>query len=114
MLAVINCRNERLFLADLREARSAWQRFAGLMLRPALEDGRGLLFQPARGVHTHFMRFPIDLIYFDAQQRVCAIQPSMVPWRLDLRHADAVIEANAGAAAAADVRAGDELRFERR
>jgi uncharacterized membrane protein (UPF0127 family) len=38
----------------------------------------------------------------------------MPPWRLDLRSAEAVIEACAGAARAADLQIGDELRLETR
>jgi uncharacterized protein len=112
MTRVINSRNGRVVLTELHEARGPWRRFAGLMFRASLDAGHGVLFQPARGVHTHFMRFPIDLMYLDASRRVCAVRPATPPWRVDLRHADAVIEANAGTAAAADVRVGDLLRLE--
>lgn len=109
---VVNGRNGRLFLADLREAKRPWQKLAGLMFRSSLAEGEGLLFRPSRGIHTHFMRFAIDLVYLDAANRVCAIRRAMPPWRHDLRLAAAVIEANAGAAAAAEIQVGDELRFE--
>jgi uncharacterized protein len=112
MITVINDRNGRVFLTDLHVVRGVWERFAGLMLRSSLAEARGLLFRPARGIHTLFMRFPIDLVYLDQERRVRAIRPAMPPWRLDLRCADAVIEVNAGAASAADIRLGDRLRFE--
>lgn len=112
MVRVVNCRNDRVVVADLREARGLWRKFVGLMFAPTLAASRGLLFRPARGVHTHFMRFAIDLIYLDDAHRVCAIRPAMSPWRLDQRSAAAVIEANAGTAAAAEIRVGDELRLD--
>jgi uncharacterized membrane protein (UPF0127 family) len=112
MTSVVNCRNGRVFLSDLREAQGHWQKFAGLMFAPSLGHGEGVLFRPARGIHTHFMRFAIDLVYLDDAHRVRAIREAMPPWRLDLRTAEAVIEAGAGAAKAADVQIGDELRFE--
>lgn len=108
---VVNARNGRVFLTQARETQGAWQRFAGLMLA-TLAQGEGVVFRPARGVHTHFMRMPIDLVFLDSANRVSAIRDAMPPWRIDLRCADAVIEANAGAASTADVRVGDELRFE--
>lgn len=114
MMRVVNCRNDRVFLSDMRETRGPWQKFAGLMFAPALGDARGVLFRPARGIHTHFMRFAIDLVYLDDDYRVRAIREAMSPWRLDLRTAAAVIEANAGAVKAADLRIGDELRIETR
>lgn len=113
MTGVVNTRNGRIFLTDLRAARGPWQAFAGLMFRASLPAGQGMLFRPARGIHTQFMRFPIDLVYLDETNRVCTIRPAMAPWRFDFRRAAAVIEANAGAAAAADVQVGDVLRFDR-
>ncbi|MBW3634712.1 MAG: DUF192 domain-containing protein [Chloroflexi bacterium] len=112
MKRVVNGRNDRVFLSDLREARGLWGKFAGLMLAPSLGEAQGVLFRPARGIHTYFMRFPIDLIYLDEAYRVSAIREAMPPWRLDLRSATAVIEVNAGAARANDIQIGDELRIE--
>jgi uncharacterized protein len=109
--SVVNCRDGRVFLSHLREARGHWQQFIGLMFTPALGHGEGVMFRPARGIHTHFMRFAIDLVYLDDAHRVQAIREAMPPWRLDLRTAPAVIEAGAGTARAADIRIGDELRF---
>lgn len=114
MNRVVNCRNGRVFLSDLREAQGHWQKFAGLMLAPSLGDDQGVLFRPAQGVHTHFMRFAIDLVYLDGAHHIRAIREAMPPWRIDLRTAAAVIEANAGAARTADLQIGDELRIETR
>jgi uncharacterized membrane protein (UPF0127 family) len=111
MTSIVNCRNGRVFLSHLRDAQGPWQKFAGLMFAPSLGDGEGVMFRPARGIHTHFMRFAIDLVYLDDAHRVRAIREAMPPWRVDLRTATAVIEANAGAAKAADIRIGDELRI---
>ena len=111
MASVVNGRNGNVFIAELREARSPWQKFVGLMFARSLGDAQGLLFRPARGVHTHFMRFPIDLVYLDGADRAWAIREAMLPWRFDFRSAHAVIEVNAGAARAADIQIGDELRI---
>jgi uncharacterized protein len=111
MTSVVNCRNGQVFLSHLREAQGPWQKFAGLMFAPSLAHGEGVIFRPARGIHTHFMRFAIDLVYLDEAQRVRAVREAMPPWRLDLRSAEAVIEASAGAVRAADLQIGDELRI---
>jgi uncharacterized membrane protein (UPF0127 family) len=109
---VVDARSGRVFLSQLRTTQSPWQRFAGLMFAPSLGRSEGLMFRSARGIHTHFMRFAIDLIYLDDGNRVCDIREAMPPWRFDWRSAAAVIEANAGAASAADIRVGDLLHFE--
>jgi uncharacterized membrane protein (UPF0127 family) len=111
-MTVVNRRTGGVVLTELREARGPWQKFRGLMFTRSLGASRGMLFRPARGIHTHFMRFAIDLIYLDATGRVCAIRPAMPPWRMDGRSAAAVIEANAGVAEAAGLRIGDQLGLE--
>ena len=108
----VNERTGRRVATEVCLAGGAWGSFKGLMLRKSIPDGYGLLFRPAKGIHTHFMRFPIDLIFLDRDNRVTKVRGTMVPWRLDFTVAAAVIEANAGAALRGDVRVGDVLRFE--
>jgi hypothetical protein len=110
--SVANGRTGRVFLSGLREARGAWQKFSGLMFVSSLGTAQGVLFRPAHGVHTHFMRFPIDLIYLDDGHRVQSIREAMPPWRFDFRSAAAVIEANAGTVRSADIQIGDHLRID--
>lgn len=108
---LVNERTGAVVATAIAEAVGPWQAFKGLMLRKSLPDGHGMVFRPARGIHTHFMRFPIDLIFFDASGRVTKIRPAMPPWRFDFTNAAGVVEMNAGAAAANDIRPGDQLRF---
>jgi len=108
-------RNERtghIVGEDIEDATGLWGSFKGLMFRKSIPDGYGLVFRPARGIHTNFMRFPIDLIYFDKANRVTKVRPAMKPWRWDFTNAAGVIEMNPGSAARTDVQPGDRLRFE--
>jgi uncharacterized membrane protein (UPF0127 family) len=105
-------RTGKIGATDVRRAEGVWGNFVGLMFKPHLPEGQGLLFTPARGIHTHFMRFPIDLVYFDKSNRVTKVREAMRPWRFDLTNAAGVIELNAGTARAADIQPGDQLRFE--
>jgi uncharacterized protein len=109
---LINERTGQTVGASVQTASGPWSSFAGLMLKKELPSGHGLLFQPARGIHTHFMRFPIDLIFLDDANRVIKIRDTMVPWRFEFTSAAGVVEMNAGVAKAMDVRPGDQLRFE--
>lgn len=108
----IVARNGRVVAANLATAATSWGRFRGLMWRSSLPPGHALLIEPARGIHTHFMRFPIDLVYLDDAGRVTGLREGMRPWRFDLTNAAAVIEAPVGTIRAADVRLGDEIRLE--
>ncbi len=109
---VTNERTGIIFATAVRQAEGAWGNFRGLMLKKSMPEGHGLLFRPARGIHTHFMRFPIDLVFLDGEDRVSKIREAMPPWRFDFTSAAGVIEMNPGAARAAGVQPGDRLRFD--
>src|SRR4051812_14341438 len=80
---VINERTGQIVASNAVEADNMWKAFKGLMFRSGLGSGEAMVFRPARGIHTHFMRFPIDLIFLDKQNRVKKVRPAMVPWRFD-------------------------------
>jgi uncharacterized protein len=65
-------------------AATHWSRFRGLMGRKAasFRTGDGLWIVPCRGVHTFAMKFPIDVIYLDADKCVVHIEENLRPWRV--------------------------------
>jgi len=97
--------------ARVAQAHGLWSRTRGLMFRRQLEPGSGIDIRPCSSIHMMFMRFPIDLIYFDKENRVTKIKPAVKPWRVDLTSAAGVIEMNPGSAEAAGLRPGDVLEF---
>lgn len=109
---VVNERTDTTVATSIRTAEGVWGSFVGLMLKKQLGAGHGLLFRPARGIHSHFMRFPIDLVFLDTSNRVTKIREAMQPWRFDFTSAAGVIEMNAGTARAMGIQVGDALRFE--
>lgn len=85
-------------------------RMRGLLGRAALDSGEGLLLAPAGSVHTHFMRFQIDVVFLDGDSRVVGVRDSMRPWRMTLRRgAKAVLELRAGEARRRGLQVGDVL-----
>lgn len=85
----------------VRRASGFTDRLFGLMFRTALGPGEGLWISPCRAVHTHFMRFPIDVIFLDRAGRVIDIVRGMRPWRQSrfVQEADSVLELAANGAA---------------
>ena len=112
---VVTLRGEdgRIVCERVRVADTPLARMRGLLGRRSLRSGEGVLLRPASAVHTAFLRFPIDLVFLDAANRVTKIREAMRPWRFDFTVSAGVIEARAGAARAADMRVGDVLRFDR-
>ncbi len=86
-------------------------RFRGLMGRATLPPGRGLLLTPCNSVHMCFMRFAIDVIYLDADDRVLKVVQNLWPW-LGLSlcpGARAALEVTAGEAARLGIEKGRRL-----
>jgi uncharacterized protein len=90
-------------------------RMRGLMGRPGLPAGEGLLISPAPAIHTAFMRFPIDALFLDRTLRILDIVERLRPWRFaSKRGARAVLELTAGECARRGVRVGDRLELRAR
>lgn len=96
-----------------RWARTFRTRLLGLMGRADLPTGEALIFAPCRGGHTHFMRFPIDLLFVDVTGegtgRVVKVRERMGPFRTDLGSSDLLLELPAGTIARTGTGVADEL-----
>ncbi len=91
-------------------AASPLRRMKGLLGRSRLDAGEGLLLRPASSIHTAFMRFPIDALFLDAENRVVRVVRDLKPWRTaGCRGARAVLELPSGESERRGVRPGDRL-----
>jgi uncharacterized protein len=92
-------------------AESLAARLRGLLGRRALPAREGMLIRRESSVHTFFMRFAIDVVFLDADERVLRIHANVGPWRLKAcRGARSVLELAAGASAVLSVGDRIELR----
>lgn len=94
-----------------RLASSFWARLRGLMGAGGLTAGEGLVIKPCSSVHTHFMRFAIDVLYVGRDDTVVGIDRNLKPWRIGgfYKQAHYVVELPAGGAALCQV--GDRLQL---
>ena len=115
VIVVVNLTRGRILAGDGRQARGPWQRFVGLLGRAALPTSAGLILAPCTGIHTLFMRFPLDLVYaqLDADDRsggtVVRLQANLRPFRLAPARADLVVELPAGTIARTTTAVGDRI-----
>jgi uncharacterized protein len=85
------------FVCRCRVASSFASRFRGLMGVAQLPLGTGLLLPGTSSVHTHFMRFPIDVVFLDSDRRIVSVTPALRPWRFaKAKGANSVLELAAG------------------
>jgi uncharacterized protein len=98
---------ERCLLAETPLAR-----MQGLLGRAGLEEGEGILLRPASSIHMWFMRFPIDAVFLDEEDRVLRIVSGLKPWRVaSCGGAKAVVELAAGECERTGLRTGDRLLY---
>lgn len=68
-------------------------RARGLLFRKKIGDSEGLLITRCNSVHTFGMRYPIDIVFLNAQMRIIEIVKSLAPYRFSInRKANAVLE----------------------
>jgi hypothetical protein len=91
-------------------AETMFTRLRGLLGRKGLAEGEGLLLRPASSIHTAFMRFTIDAVFVDRENRIVKVAAELRPWRMAAcRGSRAVLELPAGEAARRGMRPGVSL-----
>jgi len=68
---------EELIMAD-----TLLKRLIGLLGRREFKEGQALVLKPANSIHTFFMRFPIDVLFIDGENKVIKAVSCLKPWRI--------------------------------
>lgn len=112
-LRVENVTRGQALVTAGRVASNMWTRLRGLIGSRPLEAGQGMLISPCQSIHTHFMGFPIDVLYVGVDRQIVALDEAMVPWRFGRTHRKArfVIELPAGVIARTGTQVGDQLKL---
>ena len=97
-----------------RVADSFFARMRGFIGSAPPAPGEGLLIIPCSSVHTHFMGFPIDVLYANASRMVVGIDHALQPWHVGrfYRQVHFVLELPAGTAQRTATQVGDQLQVE--
>ena len=91
---------------------STMRRLRGLLGKKDLPSGHGVLLRPAWSIHTAFMRFPIDVVFLDADQIVVKIVPNLSPFKTaSCRGAREIVELRAGECERRGLALGDRVAW---
>ncbi len=103
--------DDNIVVEHLQVAQRFWQRFIGLQFRRPLPRDHGLLLVPCSSLHTHWMRFAVDMIMLGSDGTVLDVRHEVKPWRFvkGPSGTKAVLEVTAGAT---QVEVGQRLRIE--
>ena len=89
-----------------------WLRLRGLLGRPPLAPGEGLLLDPCRAVHMLGMRYPLDVAFVDDRRTVVATYHGLAPRaRTGWHAARYALELPAGTLRDTETQQGDALRW---
>lgn len=69
-------------VAQVWDASSVWERTRGLLGRPALLPGQGMLIRDCRLVHTLGMRYALDLAFLDGTGQIKKLVRDIRPNRM--------------------------------
>ncbi len=95
-------------------ARNLWTRLRGLLARPPLQAGDGLLLRGEKAIHTVGMGYPIDVLFLDRAGRIVHLYHSMPPLRASpfVRRAEDILELPPGILASTGTILGDVIALE--
>ena len=65
----------------IRVARTFFERARGLIGTKYLAPGDGLLIKHCNAIHTFFMSFPIDAVFYDRNGNIVKTVRNIPPWR---------------------------------
>ena len=91
-------------------ASSPLMRMKGLLGRASMPVNEAIILRPASSIHTLFMRFALDVIYLDRDDKILKLVPNLVPFRFSAASkGHTVLEMASGATSALDLQPGDQL-----
>jgi uncharacterized protein len=93
-------------------ARDPGQRMKGLLGRKDLPKGEALIITQCQSIHMFFMKFPIDVIFCNRQDRVIGLCGNIKPFCLSpvFFKASYAIELPQGSIAASQTQVGDQVK----
>jgi uncharacterized membrane protein (UPF0127 family) len=75
-------RTGKVLATKIRYADNYFSRLRGLIRAPHLTEFEAMLITHCKQVHTHFMRYPIDVVFVDKYFTVISTVIAMQPWRV--------------------------------
>ena len=110
-MLLFNTTKKTVVSDQCRFANTVLKRMVGLLNRSSLAEGEGLLLDRCYGIHTFFMRFPIDVLFLDKEYRVIRAVSSLPAFRTcAVPHAVYVLELPVGAIERSQTETGDQIQ----
>lgn len=113
MSAIFNSSKNSSLASRVVIANNPLTRIVGLLGRKDFSPGEALIIKPCFQVHTFFMRFPIDILFVNRENKIIAAISDLKPFRVTAAYFNAafVVELPVGTILSSRTAVGDNLSF---
>ena len=113
MKRIVIKKNSQIITDNAHRADNFFTRFKGLMFVKGIDDNYALHITPCNQIHMLNMRFALDVIYLDKDNRIVSVDENVQPGKIckTVRNAKSVIEMKAFAASKLGINQGDVLEI---
>lgn len=117
---LINKTRKKILTKNIKICKNIFSMGFGLMLRSknSVKDKAWIFVFSRTGrlslsITTHFMLFPIDIIFLDSKKKIIDVKENLKPWKCYVPKADSqyVIELEQGTVKKTKTKIGDILKF---
>ena len=104
-------KNHQTLIVKATKATSYFLRLKGLLGKSSLAPQEAIILEPCTSIHTFFMKFAIDAIFLNSENRIIALYSNLKPNRVTkvYWHAKRVVETQSGFIHSFNLREGDIL-----
>lgn len=81
-MKIINQTKETVLASCALKADTVFSRLKGLLGRQEIEKNEALIITDCRSVHMFFMKFAIDVVFVDRQNKVVGIVENIKPFQM--------------------------------
>jgi uncharacterized protein len=81
-MKITNKTKNSVLADDVIMADTPLMRMRGLLGKEEFHKGQALIIRPCQSIHTFFMRFPIDVLFVDKNNKVIKTIDNLRPFRL--------------------------------
>lgn len=108
---IVNLTRDTVIASRIEIAQNPWGRMKGLLGRRDFPSQEALIITHCRSIHMFFMKFPIDVIFCDRQNKVIGLCERLKPFCLSpiFFKASYAIELPSGSIAASKTQTGDQV-----
>jgi len=108
-----NVTRNSVIASSIEIAKDSKQRMKGLLGRIEFPKGNALIITPCQSIHMFFMKFPIDALFCDKQNKVVGLCVNIKPFNLSpiFFKASYVIELPVGTIASSKTQVGDQIKL---